>query len=116
MPQALLHAGEHALVVPGFDINHAVGRQSRLGDRGSEEVRARDAPEDLALGAGGDACTEERGRSAIDCAIAAASYLMQRATREAPAGKSRVELGNSERKNRLHAPASAFDLLDLRAQ
>lgn len=115
MPQALLHAGEHDLVVPGLDIDHAVGRQPRLRDCRSEEVRPRNAPEDLAFGAGGDAGAEERGRGAIDCAVTAAGHLMQRATREATAGESRVQLGNSERKNRLHTPASAFDLLDLRA-
>lgn len=41
---------------------------------------------------------------------------MKRAERETAAGESRVHLGDSERKDRGGAPASAFDLLDLRAQ
>lgn len=51
MPQAFFHAGEHGLVVTGFDIDHSGGRQPDLGDRRGEEVRPRDAPEDIALGA-----------------------------------------------------------------
>jgi hypothetical protein len=41
---------------------------------------------------------------------------MQRAEREAAARESRIYLGDPEGKNRSGAPASAFDLFDLRAQ
>ena len=49
-------------------------------------------------------------------AIAAACNFMQRTAREAAAGESRIDLGDSERKHRFCAAASAFDLFDLRAQ
>ncbi len=88
MPQPFFHAGEKRLFIAGFDIDDAIGRQARLGDRGSEQVRSRDAPEDLALGASGDAGAEERGSGAIDRAVAAAGDFMQRAASKAPAGES----------------------------
>ncbi len=88
MPQPFFHAGEKCLVVAGFNIDDSIGRQARLGDRGSEQVRSRDAPQDLALGPGGDAGAEECGSGAIDRAVAAAGDFMQRAVSEASAGES----------------------------
>jgi hypothetical protein len=41
---------------------------------------------------------------------------MERAEGETTARKTRVDVGDSERKDRFDAPRSAFDLLDLRAQ
>jgi len=88
MPQPFFHACEKRLVVASFNIDDAIGRQARLGDCGSEQVRSRDAPEDLTLGAGSDAGAEQRGNGAIDRAVAAASDFMQRAASKAPAGES----------------------------
>lgn len=116
MTQSFLHAGKHSLVVARFEIDNAIANKARLSDGLGEQVGTRDAPKDLALGAGSEARAEGRSRSAIDGAIAATGYLMQRAERETAAGESRVHLGDSERKNRFGAPASAFDLLDLSAQ
>lgn len=87
-----------------------------MGDRWSEEVRPGDAPKDLAFGAGRDAGAEERGRSAIDCAVTTTGHLVQRTKSEASARESRIHLGDSEGKNRFGAPASTFDPFDLRAQ
>ncbi|KEZ18649.1 hypothetical protein CP98_02360 [Sphingobium yanoikuyae] len=86
MAQAFLHAGEHGLVVAGFEIDHAIGCKACLGDRWREEVGARDAPKDLALRAGGDPGAEEGGSGSIDRAVAAAGDLMQGAERESSAG------------------------------
>ena len=88
MAQSFLHAREHGLVVAGFEVDDAVACEACLGDGGSEQVRPRDAPQDLALGAGSEACAEGRSRRTIDSAVAAARYFMQRAKCEAPAGES----------------------------
>lgn len=88
MAQSFLHAGEHGLVVASFKIDHAVACQAGLGDGRSEKVRPRDAPQDLALGAGSEASAEGRSRRTIDSAVAAARYFMQRAEGEAPTGES----------------------------
>lgn len=116
MPQSLLHAGEHGLVVARFKIDDAVTCKACLGDGRCEQVGARDAPKDLALGAGGKACAERRRGGAIDGAVTTAGYFMQSAEGQATARESRVYLGDSEWKDRFRAPAPAFDLLDLRAQ
>ena len=88
MPQPFFHAGEKRLVIASFNVDDAIGRQAGLGNCGSEQVRSRDAPEYLALGAGSDAGAEQRGSGAIDRAIAAAGDFMQRAASKAPAGES----------------------------
>lgn len=116
MPQSLLHAGEHSLVVARFKIDDAVTCKARLGDGRCEQVCARDAPKDLAFGAGGKACAERRRCGPVYGAVTTAGYFMQRAEGEATARESRVYIGNSEWKDRFGAPAPAFDLLDLRAQ
>lgn len=86
MAQAFFHAGEDGLVVAGFEIDHPIGRETRLSDRWCEEIGARDAPEDLAFGAGRDARAEKRRSGSVDCAIAAAGDLMQSAESETAAG------------------------------
>lgn len=84
MSKAFFHAGKHSLVVARLDVDYPVGDEPRLCDRRREQVRPRDAPQDLALGAGGDACAEQRCRRTIDGAVTAASDFMQRAKRETP--------------------------------
>lgn len=116
MPQAFLDTCEHGLVVAGLDIDHAIGRQTRLRKRRGEEIGSRDDPENLAFRARRDPGGEERSGRAVHGAVAAASDLMERAERETTAWKTGVDVGDSERKDRFDAPGSAFDLLDLRAQ
>ncbi len=116
MAQTFLDTGEHGLVVASFDIDDAVGRKTGLGQSRSEQIRSGDDPEDLAPCAGGDTGRKKCSGRAVDRAVTAPGDLVQRAERQAPAGESRVHLGDSERKYRFYAPASAFDLLDLRAQ
>lgn len=114
--QAFLDTGEHGLVVARLDIDDAVGCKAGLSERRCEKIWSGDNPEDFASGAGRDPSRKKRRRCAVDRAVTAAGDFVQRAERQAPARESRVHLGDSERKYRFHAPASAFDLLDLRAQ
>lgn len=60
--------------------------------------------------------SDQRRRSAGYGAVAAAGDFMKRASRQPTARESCVQLGDSERKHRFRPPASASDLLDLRAQ
>ena len=89
--QAFFKAGEDRLVVAALKIDDAIGLQAGLGERRREEIRPRDAPEHLALGAGGDAGCEQGRRGAIDRAVSAAGYFMQSAEWEAAARESRVQ-------------------------
>lgn len=114
--QAFLETGEHRLVVAALKIDDAIGFQARLGERRREQIRPRDAPQDLALGAGDDARCEQGRRGAIDRAVSAACYFVQSAEWETAARESRVQLGNAEWQNRCGAPVSTFDLVDLGAQ
>ncbi len=116
MAQAFFDAGQDGLFVPGLHIDHAVRRKTGLGQRRGEEVGTCDAPKNLALGARGNTRCKERGGRAVDCAVTAAGDLVQGSQRQSLAGESRVHVGDSEWKHRFHAPASAFDLLDLCAQ
>lgn len=116
MPQTFFHAGEDRLVVPSFDVDDAIGDEAGLGDRGCEKIGARDAPQDLALGAGRYAGAEKRRSRAINRAVSAACDFMQSAKRETATGESGIHFGDSKGKHRLGAPASAFDPFDLRAQ
>ena len=40
VPEALLEAGEHTLLVADFGIDHAIGMQTRQGNRGGKQVAA----------------------------------------------------------------------------
>src|SRR5271154_3217584 len=97
MPQALFKAGEDGLLVAAFEIDDAVRVQSGLRERRREQVQSRETPEHLAARAGGDSRRKKRGGRAVDRAKPAASDLMQRAKRQRPAGKPRVQPGDSER-------------------
>lgn len=116
MAQAFLQTGKHGLIVASLDVDHAVGRQARLRQRGGEEIRPGDNPENLAPSSRRDPCDKESRSRAVDGAVTASGDLVECAERQPPAGQPQVDLGDPEGKHRFHAPASAFDLLDLRAQ
>ena len=88
MAQPFLHAGQHGLVITGFEIDYAIGRKTCLSDRRREQVRTGDTPEDLALGSSRDARAEQGCCGAIDRAIPAPCNLMQGAKRQPAAGES----------------------------
>jgi len=52
MSQALLKAGEYALLVACLNVDDPIRPETSLGDPGCEQIGAREAPERLALGAG----------------------------------------------------------------
>lgn len=116
MTKPFLHASEDGLVVACLQINDPIGRKACLSERGRKEIRAENAPQNLAGGSCRYAGGEQSGGCAIDRAVSAAGNFMNCALRQAPTGESRVHLGNPEGEHRFHAPAFAFDLLDLRAQ
>ena len=116
MPQPLFGAGQRGLVVTCLDIDDAIGVQPYLGQGRLEQVRPCDAPEYLAACACRDACREERSGGTINGAVTTAGDLVKRTTRQAPAGKARVHLVDSEGEYRFLVRLSAFDLLDLCAQ
>lgn len=60
MTQAFFHAGQHRPVIAGLDVDHPVRSKSRLREPGREKVGPGDAPENLTLGACGDAGGEQR--------------------------------------------------------
>lgn len=114
MAQAFLHAGEHGLVVTGFDIDHPIRGKAGLGECGSKEIRSGDAPKHFALGAGSYSRCEKRGSGTVDGTVAATCNLVQGADCQPVARKARVNLGDPERENRSCASFPAFDLGDLR--
>lgn len=116
MAKAFLHAGEYGLVVAGLDVDHPVGDEPRLCDRRREQIGSRNAPEDLALGAGGDARAEQGGCRSVDRAIPPARDLMQRAEGKPASRKARIDVGDPERKRRTRALRTPLDPLDLGAQ
>ena len=88
MTQAFLDTGQDGLVVPGLNIDHAIWRETGLGQRRCEEVGTGDAPQHLALGARSNPGGKERGGGTVDRAVTAARDLVQRAKRQAFAGES----------------------------
>lgn len=83
MTQALFDAGEHGLVVARFDINDAVWREARLGQRWSEQVRPGDDPEHLASRPGGYSASKERCSGSIDRAVTPAGDFVERTESQA---------------------------------
>jgi hypothetical protein len=109
MAQAFLETGENRLIIVPFQIDDAIGRQAGLGERRREEVGAREAPENLALGPRGDAGGEEGGGRPVDRAVAAAGDFMESALGQASARQARVQGGDSEGERRLGMPVSPTD-------
>lgn len=55
MTKTFLETGENGRLVTGLDIDYPSGSQAGLGERGCEEILARDAPQDPAACSGGNA-------------------------------------------------------------
>lgn len=116
MAQTFLNAGKDGLVVTGLHVDHTVGGEACLRQCRREKIGSRNDPENLALGAGRNSGSEEGGRRAVDGSVTAACDFVEGAKCQARTRKARVDVGDPERKRRFDAPASAFDLFDLRAQ
>ena len=96
MPQAFLETDEDRLLIARLDIDHAVGHEPGLRKGRGEEVRAREAPQDLSPRAGRDPRRKERRGGAIDRAIAAARHLMQCARAPTPSRQMPVDRLDAE--------------------
>lgn len=81
MTQAFLETGQQRLVVTGFDIDDAAGKQAGLRQGRGEQILSRHAPQHLALGASRDSGGEQCCRRAVDRTVAATRHLMERAKR-----------------------------------
>ena len=88
MAQPFLHAGQHGLVITGFEIDYAIGREAGLSDCRREKIRTSDAPEDFALCASCDPRAEQSGCSSINRAVPPSCDLMQGAKRQPATGES----------------------------
>lgn len=115
MTQALLKAGQKALLIAGFDVDHPVRRKTRLGQRGGEEIRTGDAPENLSDGARCDPGGEESRRRSIHGAGAAAGDFMQGAQRQTAVWQFLVKRLQPERQNAATGAAGGFDFRDFSA-
>ena len=87
-----------------------------LRERRREQVLARDAPEHLAAGAGGDPGGKQRRGRAVDRAIAAAGDLMQRAERQSASRQMPVDLLDAEGQHQSPACGRALEALDALAK
>lgn len=112
MTQPFLETGEQGFLVARLQMDHPVRRQSGLRQSGSEQIRAGDAPQDLAAGPGRDSGGEEGGGGAIHCAMAAAGDFMQRADGQSAAGQTPVDPRKSEGQGRARPLPAPFKALD----
>ena len=86
MPQALLEAGEYALLVANLGIDDPVGVEPRLCHCRGEKIASRYAPQDLAGRPCHDAGGEQRCRGTMNRTIATAGNLVECAPCQATAG------------------------------
>lgn len=88
MAQALLHAGQHRLVVAGLHVDDAIRNKAGLRECGREEVGARQAPEHLSATPGGHSGAEQGGSRPVDGTVAAAGDLMEGSECQPPTGQT----------------------------
>ena len=103
-------------LVARLDIDYAIGHEPGLREGRGEEVRPREAPQNLSPRAGRDTRRKERRGGAMDRAIAAARHLMQRAERQSASGEMPVELFNAEGQHSPPAASRALEAPDARAK
>ena len=112
MPQTLLKAGKHTLVVAGFEVHYPIGRQSGLGECRSEQVLPDHAPEHPPPCSCGDARGEKCRRRSVEGAVASTSHLMQCSNRQSASRQMPIDLFDTERQNCAPARAAPFKVLD----
>ena len=122
MPQSFLKAGEHRDLVARLDVDHPVGIESGLRDRGREQVGLGHAPQHLPVDACEDARGEQRGGGCIDRACGTACDLVQRAQRQSATRQAAIHGRDPERQHgaipsilRLDARDPGAQLVDGRA-
>ena len=116
VPQALLAAGEHRLLVAGLDMDHPIGIEPGLAQGRREQVGPGHAPQHRAAGAGDDPGREQRRGGTVDRAVGATRHLVQGAERQPAVGQARVDGRHPERQHASAHPAARLDPGDARAQ
>lgn len=116
MAQALLHAGQHRLVVARLHVDDAIRNEARLRKCGGEEIGTRQAPKHLSATPGGHSGAEQSGGGPVDGTVAAAGDLMKGPERQPPTRQARIDPRDSEREDSAATSASALDPLDMVAQ
>ena len=110
--QALLHVCQNILFPIGFDEDDAVGMEANLGKSRKEQIRPRQAPDDGAFGARGNAGDTKGCSRTIDGARAAACKLMQRSIGETTTRQGRIDFGNAKGQRSCPLRGSALDRRD----
>lgn len=110
MVQPFLETGKQRLFIAGLDMDHAVGRQTCLGDCRREKVGASDNPKHLTSGSGRDPCRKQGRRRAVHGAIAATRDFMQATEPQSASWKPSVDLGQTEGQDFPRARSTAFQV------
>lgn len=113
--QPLLHHEQHACVVAGFGVNHAVRVKANTRKPGRKKIAGSQAPEDWPAKPGEYARHEERGGRVLLNAWRPADDLVQDAECQSTAREMGVNVLDAERQNPVtHEHAStSLDLSDL---
>ena len=91
VPQAFLEADEDRRLIARLDIDHAIGHEPGLREGRGEQILPGETPEHLAARARRNSRREESRGRAVDCAMAAARHLMQRAKRQSASREMPVD-------------------------
>ena len=110
--QAFLHRGQNILVFVAFAIDDAIRVKSGLCHGRREQVRPRQAPENLSLGARRNSGREQSSGRTVDGARTTAGNLMQRTERKTSAGKLLINQPDTERQRASPASGGAFKMRD----
>ena len=97
MPQTLLEARQHTLLVADLGIDNPVGVKPGLGNRRRKQVAASHTPQDLSRGACHDAGRKQCRCCAVDGTIAATGHFVESAERQAAAGDALIDCIDTER-------------------
>ena len=116
MPDPLLEARQHRLLVAGVDVDDAVRVKTDLGQSRREKVLPGDAPQNLALGARRDAGGKQGSHSAIDGGVATSCHFVQRPERQAPAGEPAIDGFDTKGEHRPGTLLHALKALNLLAK
>lgn len=111
-PKSLLAAFQDKLLLDRFDIDDPIWMKADLSKRRGEQVRASQAPDDLAFGASCDARDKQRCRRTSNRACSSSSEFVDRTICQAAAGKSPVDFANTERQDRFGTGDRPFEVLD----
>lgn len=116
MTNAFLETRQYRLLVAGIDVDDTVRIKADLGESRREQVLARDAPQDFALGPRCDAGGEQGGSRAVDRGVATSCHFVQRPERQTAAWKPAVDRLDPERQHRARTRRHAFKALNLLAK